>query len=191
MQDNNVTWFQGNNLLLDVVAPLDHIDPSVPAVMDSATTVQAHLFSKEVKSTATGAESAAALTITLEKVVGLAVGDVLTIEETDGSFTRHPVTIIDTATNLVTFTTGLAAGSAVGARVWKTYGSAVVTGAFYGTAATDTTTWGYVFDFAYTYDAKLRRGLRLEAMAVLHKTSTGAHYTRTWDVIVAEALGAP
>ncbi|KKL06282.1 hypothetical protein LCGC14_2597560, partial [marine sediment metagenome] len=43
----------------------------------------------------------------------------------------------------------------------------------------------------YTYDTALRRDEKLEAVAVLHLASTGAHYTRSWDVIMAEATGAP
>lgn len=185
------TWPIGNNLLIDLIAPLDELDPSAKVVMDSATTITGHALSKRAKSVATAVEAAAAVTITLESVVNFAVGDEILIEETDGTFTRHPITVIDTATKIVTFTTGLTVGSGIEARVWKTYGSAVITGVSYGTAAVAETNWGYVFDFPYDYDSELTRGLQLEIMAVLHKTSTGAHYTRTWNVIMSESYGNP
>lgn len=193
---NHVTWNIGNSLLLDVVAPLDHIVPSAPtavtgAVDSGADTVKGYLFSRRVKSVLTGDEDASALTITVESVKGLVVADIITIEESDGSFTRHPVTIIVADTKVITFTTGLSAGAKAGARYWKTYGSAPVVGVEYGTAAATETDWGYVYEFPYTYDSKLRRDEKLEAMAVLHLDSTGAHYTQSWDVIMAEATGAP
>lgn len=187
-----VNWYLGNGLLLNVIAPLDYgPDPAVPVTMNSATTKTAHLFDKDVKSQATVAGSG--LTVTLESVVDLAVNDIITIEEDDGAFTRHTVTVIDTATKLVTFTTALGSAFEAGARVWKTYGGLAgqVTGTSYGTAAVTTTDWGYVFEIAYDYDLKLRRNQRLEAMVVLKKASTGANYTRTWDVIVAEPYGTP
>lgn len=187
----SVNWYRGNHLLLDVVAPLDKVDPSAHVVMDAATTIQAHIFSKRTKSTASAAEAAAAVTITLDDLTDLAVGDVITIEESDGNFTRHPVTVLAPTTKIVTFTTGLTVGSVIGARVWKTYGAAVVTGVAYGTADVAKTDWGYVFDVPYTYDTTIRRNENLEAMAVLHKTSTTAHYEQLWDVILAEAYGPP
>ena len=183
-------FYLGNGLLLNVIAPLDYgPDPAVPVVLDAASSKIAHLFDKDVKSQATVAGSG--LTVTLESVKDLAVSDIITIEEDDGLFTRHPVTVIDTATKLVTFTTGLGGGFEAGARVWKTYGSSSVTGTAYGTPAVTTTDWGYVFEFTYDYDMKLRRNQRLEAMVVLKKASTGANYTRTWDVMVAEPYGTP
>ena len=185
-------WYLGNGLLLNVIAPLDYgPDPAVPVVMDAATTKTAHLFDNDVKSQATVAGSG--LTVPLESVEGLAFLDIITIEEGDGAFTRHTVTVIDTATKLVTFTTALGNAFEAGARVWKTYGGLAgqITGAAYGTADVATTDWGYVFEFAYDYDMKLRRNQRLEAMVVLKKSSTGANYTRTWDVMVTEPYGTP
>ncbi len=194
MQENAVTWYLGNALLLNLVAPKDfYPDPSTPVVLDAAETIEAHLFSKRVKSTTTKDEVQAALTVTLEKVSDFAVGDTITLEEADGNFTRHPVTDVDSATNIVTFTTGInaAGGMKLGARVWKTYGTVVVTGVFYGSASLSEIKWGYVYAFPHTYDTAIRRTESLEAMAVLDKNSTGAHYTRTWDVIIAEPLGSP
>lgn len=187
--NESANWYRGNHLLLDLVAPLDHLDPSTPVVMDSATTIQAHMFSKQTKSTASKVEAAAALTITLDDLTDLAVGDIITIEESDVTYTRHPVTVIDTTTKVVTFTTGLTVGSVIGARVWKTYGAAVVTGVAYGTADVAKDDWGYVFDFPYTYDTEILRNELLEAMTVLHKNSTSAHYEKLWDVMQPEAYG--
>lgn len=193
--DNDVTWYIGNHLLLDVVAPKDYADPSSPVAVGGAVngvdSVLARVFDKRVKSVLTQDEVATALTIIPESVDGLAVGDTITIEESNGSFTRHPVTIIDTDTKLVTFTTGLTVGAKAGARYWKTYGTGEVVGVGYGTPSVTESDWGYVFDISYTYDADLRRDLRLEAMVIVHLSSTGAHYTRAWDVIMAEALGNP
>ncbi len=194
MSNKHVTWVLGNSLLLDVVAPLDHIVPSVPAAIsgavDGADTVKGYVFSKRVKSVLTGDEAASALTITVESVEGLVATDNITIEESDGSFTKHPVTDVDATTKIITFTTGLTAGAKTGARYWKTYGSDPVVGVAYGTADAAETDWGYVYEFPYTYDSDLRRDESLEAMAVLHLASTGAHYTEIWDVITAE-FGAP
>ncbi len=194
MHSKHVTWPIGNSLLLDVVAPLDYIVPSVPAAIGGAVNgvddVTGYLFSKRVKSVLTGGEAASALTITVESVEDLVVTDNITIEESDGSFTKHPVTDVDATTKIITFTTGLTAGAKTGARYWKTYGSDSVVGVEYGTPDADETDWGYVYEFPYTYDSDLRRDENLEAMAVLHLASTGAHYTEIWDVIMAES-GAP
>lgn len=190
--NDQVVWYLGNNLLLDCVAPLDYgANPAAPIVMDAATTKQGHLFSKNVKSVTSKSEASAATTVTLESVTGLTNSDTITIEETDGTWSRHPVTGVDAATKIVTFTTGLTDGAAVGARVWKTYGTAVVEATAYGTAGVASTTWGYAIDFTYDYDTAIRRDEKLEAMAVLHKASTGGHWTKIWDVIVAEPYGTP
>ena len=194
MQDNHATWSIGTNLLLDVVAPLDYIIPSVPAAIsgavDGTDTVKGYLFSHRVKSVLSADAGAAAVTISVESVDSLAVNDNITIEEGDGSFSKHRVS--DITLLVITFDTALgAAGAKTGARYWKTYGSAPVVGVAYGTADAAETDWGYVYEFPYTYDSDLRRDEKLEAMAVLHLDSTGAHYTRSWDVIMAEATGAP
>ena len=193
---NYVTWNLGCTLLLNVPFPLDFIIPSAPAAIggavDGTDIIKGYIFSSRVQSVLTGDESASALTITVKSVDGLAVDDNITIEESDGTYTKHPVTVIDTATKIITFTTGLTAGAKAGARYWKTYGSAPVVGVSYGgTPDPDTEDWGYVYEFPYTYDTALRRDEKLEAVAVLHLASTGAHYTRSWDVIMAEATGAP
>ncbi len=193
--DNHVTWSIGTSLLLDVVAPLDYIVPSVPVAIsgavDGVDTVKAYLFSKRVKSVLSADAPLANPTITVESVDGLLVLDFITIEEVDGTLSRHRVSAIDASTLVITFDTILAAGAKTGARYWKTLGSAPVVGVLYGTADVAETDWGYVYEFPYTYDSDLRRDEILEAMAVLHLTSTGAHYTRSWDVIMAEATGAP
>ena len=192
---NYVTWNIGTSLLLNVPFPLDYIVPSVPAAIggavDGVDIVKGYLFSKRVKSVLSADAAASAVAITVESVEGLVVNDNITIEEGDGSFTKHRVSAI--ALLVITFDTALGAdGAKAGARYWKTYGSAPVVGVSYGgTPDPDTEDWGYVYEFPYTYDTALRRDEKLEAVAVLHLASTGAHYTRSWDVIMAEATGAP
>ncbi len=192
---NYVTWNLGCSLLLDVPFPLDYIIPSAPAAIggavDGTDTVKGYLFSHRVKSVLSADAAAAAVTISVESVDSLAVNDNITIEEGDGSFSKHRVS--DITLLVITFDTALgASGAKAGARYWKTYGSDPVVGVSYGgTPAATTEDWGYVYEFPYTYDTALRRDETLEAMAVLHLTSTGAHYTRSWDVIMAEATGAP
>jgi len=189
MQSMDVTWYMGNSLLLDVVAPLYYYpDPAVPVIF-VPTTIEAHLFDKEARSVTTQAELAAATTITLESVNGLADDDVLTVGMDDGTFERVTIAASGITGKVVTFSPGFTAACAKGARVWKTYGAAVVTGVLYGSAAVDSTNWGYVWSFAPDYDSNLRRDLRLEAMAIL--IQAGIQYTRTWDVIMAEPYGNP
>lgn len=189
-----VNWYMGNGLLLNVIAPLDYgPNPSVPVVMDSASTVTAHLFDKDVKSTTTKSETAATSAVYLESVVGFSVGDEITIEETDATFLRRTIANIGDGGDpkRIGISVSLPTGCAKGARVWKTYGNAVVTGIAYGTPLVTTTDWGYVFEFVPNYDSNLIRNQRLEAMVVLKKSSTSASYTRTWEVIVAEPYGTP
>jgi hypothetical protein len=188
----SVNWCIGNGLQLNVVAPLDYSpNPSVPVVMDAATTVTGYIFDKLAKNTCSAAASASAVLVVVDSVSHFTDGDDITVEETDGTLTRHTNIVITASTKTIAFTTGLTVGAAVGARVWKHYGAEVVTGVFYGTAAVDSSAWGYLYDFRYDYDSALRRNLRLEAMAVLHKSSTSGHFTQTWDVVMTEPFGNP
>ena len=193
---NYVTWNIGTSLLLNIPYPLDHIIPSAPAAIggavDGVDTVKGYLFSHRVKSVLSADAPLANATITVESVAGLEVLQFITIEEGNGTWSKHRVSAIDATTLIITFDTVLAFGAKAGARYWRTFGTNPVVGVSYGgTPDPDTEDWGYVYEFPYTYDTALRRDEKLEAVAVLHLASTGAHYTRSWDVIMAEATGAP
>jgi hypothetical protein len=187
----NVNWYIGNGLQINVIAPLDYSpDPSNPVVMDAATTKSGLILDKNAKTTCSAEAAVSATSIVVDSLSNFVAGDDITIEETDGTFTRHTNIVLAAATKTIAFTTGLTAGAAVGARVWRHYG-AVVTGVAYGTPAVRDTNWGYLFDFNYAFDSDLRRNLHLEALVFLNKTSTSGHYTEMWDVIMTEPFGNP
>lgn len=190
MQANNVTWYMNNPLLLDIVAPIDHADPSALVVVDAAD-VSVYVLDKVAK-TVTTAAGATVTVIPIQKDV-FAAGDVLYIEDEAAEFFK--VTVSDASTvGEVTVTP--ACSFSIGGRVWKAYGdsasyASIDVSGEYGTAALTSSNWGYVVEIPYTYDSRLRRDLTLEVYAVLTKTGTGARYTRAWDVIMAEPRGAP
>lgn len=186
---NEVTWYKGNELLLDIVAPLDGQDPSAPVVMDSAVGA-GYLFDKRIRVNITGTAAGAQMTLPVDDTSELAVGDRMVVMLEDGSLQQLTVDTL-TATQ-ITFTANLTDSVHAGSLLRKVVGvSAAVVGAAYGTPAVGTSNWGYTFGFDHQYSPFSGRDMLIEAYVRLEKVATGAVYSRSWDVAVADARGAP
>ena len=195
MYVNNVTWPLGNSLLLDCVAPMDYTDPSAPVAVEAgggAVTVTGHILSARVKGVTLNASNAGSNSgILLDPREGdnFTAGDIILIEHGARTYGRY--TLVSETNGNLTISPALTAATDVGARIWKTFGAAALTGTVYGTPSSVTQNWGYVIEAPYNYDGALRRGQALEALAVVHQFVTGAHWQHMWRVAIAEEYGSP
>lgn len=194
--EQNVTWYMDEDLLLNVVAPLDYWpDPAVPVPLAGTIIAIGRIVDKRVKTVTTATAAISATTINIQEPGSLfAANEVILIEQFDGTF--HNATVSDNSDNSLIFSPATAKAVGRGARVWKLYGpvgTAGAAGVLYGTPnAADDTGWGYValinHDFLSEY---YRRDLKLEAIFTIDESVSGAKYQRMWNVITAESRGAP
>lgn len=192
-QGKQITWPQGNTLILDVVAPLDYGDPAVPVVMDAADTIQGFVFDKRSPLRVTALAAASQDTLKLEDTSKINDSDLIYLRHQDGTYAVYIVDSLTDATTLVitsTFADEVRAGTFIKLCV---VGAFPVMGAAYGigdeTVASED--WGYIVQFSEVDVFDLKEGELLEGYIRLEKSSTGAVYSQSWDVIVGTAKGTP
>ena len=157
-----------------------------------AVTVTGHILSARVKGVTLNALLAGVtvgLLIDPREGDNFTAGDIILIEHGARTYGRY--TLVSETNGSLTITPALTADIDVGARIWKTFGAAALTGTVYGTPSSVTQNWGYVIEAPYNYDGALRRGQALEALAVVHQAGTGAHWQHMWRVAIAEEYGSP
>lgn len=190
MQSNEVTWYEGNELTLDIVAPIDYADPSTPVVMDSGTAT-GYLFERDGEGKM--ASQAAASQPVLNVVDGtlLTAADRVVVLGNDNKLYQHEVdSIVDNAVTLTANLTQIVAAGSPVRKVAGTQAPLVVT-PHYGTASLASTEWGYVIPIDHAYAPDIPRDRAIEAYVTVEKAATSALYSKSWDVLLARAKGAP
>jgi hypothetical protein len=186
-----VIWRKGNELILDVPAPIDHADPSNLVVMDSAVAT-GYLFDQSVDLIMDANAAASQAIVVLEDVAGLSALDELVFIRDSGLFEQIGISSIVVATNTITLDANITTtGVTKGTKVYKVEGTqaAVSVTPHYGTSSLTETDWGYVVSFDHVYAPTVQIGDVLEAMIVVVKTATSSIYMRSWDVLVVSPKG--
>ncbi len=184
----NETWRVGNPLVVDIVAPMDNIDPSAPA-MATGGTLNVKIFEKPSRTRVTADVAGAATLVYLSDVSAYAVGDYVALELVDGTVEQLEITAIDVDTLELTLDTGPSDDVQAGTDAFKALlaGSGVA-GAEYGTPAVDSELWGYIAEIPWPANStyEYTRGLELLLRATLDVAGSGAHWERSWVVTIVE-----
>ncbi len=173
------------------MAPLDVVDPSLHVTVDGAVAT-GYLFYKAKKYKLAASAASAQADIVLVDATDVAVADRLVLMGDDGLLDQYEV--LSKVSNAVTLTGNLNNAVTSGGTVYTVQGvQAAKTGVAYGVGAESltNTAWGYTIEFDHAYAPTAVDGMLLEAYATVYKSGTGALYSQSWDVQVADARGAP
>jgi hypothetical protein len=181
-------WRVGNPLVVDIVAPIDKIDPSAPALATGGT-LNVKVFEKNSRQRVTIDVAPAAVLVYLNDTSDYSASDRIALELADGTIEQLDITSIDQATNEITLTSGPSDTVKAGTQAYVALlASSGVAGAEYGTAALDSEDWGYIAEIPWppTSGYEWTRGLTLLVLATLDVAGSGAHWERIWPITITD-----
>lgn len=185
---NAYVWHKNNWFMIDLVAPKDKSPtPSSPTVM-TAEAMKVYVFDPSEQSKVSVHHTAGETTLTVEENPGWIVGDRVELISDDTLRQTLHISSLPAA-NQIAYGETTSSDSSIGARVIKKL-SPDLTGAAYGTAATDTTTWGFVKFISPAIDTFYEPPFDLDHLLIEAALLSGGipSWQGTYNVTIVEPL---